>query len=343
MSNQFIVKLKFTSPLHLARGRSDYSQSEKVLHSDALKSALFVTWQLLHGEGQADAEAFFEGFRISSAFPFWNDHLFFPRPAADLMPFFKQNADVPFKDAKKVQYLEKSALLDFVYGRKGLWDESMLAASKSIVIRHKFKDDKERQQFKLMHTEILQHVAVPRYVDYSKGEEVDADGETFYMERLRFTEGAGLFFIVQFDDAQVEAHFKHALHLLSDEGLGSDRNTGNGQFESPTFEPFQLDLPDNGSHAMNLSLFCPSEKDFNDGKLMDGASYSLIKRGGFVSSAENSEHTTLLKCPVYMFQEGSLFAVKELEGKNIDLKPSAMSGHPVWREGRPLTLPVILG
>lgn len=337
MPNQFIVKLNFTSPLHLARGRSDYSQSEKVLHSDALKSALFVVAQLLYDETKLGqyGESFFNGVHLSSAFPFWGKYLFFPRPMVDLMPYFDPKEDIEFKSAKKIEYIEQSLYLDFLHGRKGLWKNDMLAGG-NCLMPNVFSNDTERKKFKIIEDNLYQHVVVPRYsVD-------EADADTFYMERLWFQPNAGLFFLVEFSDPDMQPIFEHALNLLADEGIGSDRSTGNGQFAAPKLENFSMEGPADASHTLNLSLFCPTETELTK-SFMDKASYMLIKRGGYISSAETSEHTTLLKCPIYMFREGSLFEAPKLEGKLANLKPSAMSGHPVWREGRPLTLPVILG
>lgn len=229
MPNQFIVKLNFTSPLHLARGRSDYSQSEKVLHSDALKSALFVVAQLLYDETKLGqyGESFFNGVHLSSAFPFWGKYLFFPRPMVDLMPYFDPKEDIEFKSAKKIEYIEQSLYLDFLHGRKGLWKNDMLAGG-NCLMPNVFSNDTERKKFKIIEDNLYQHVVVPRYsVD-------EADADTFYMERLWFQPNAGLFFLVEFSDPDMQPIFEHALNLLADEGIGSDRARvmGNLQHQS---------------------------------------------------------------------------------------------------------------
>jgi len=45
-----VFKLRFPGGLHLAKGKSEYDQSDTILHSDTLKSALFVCALQLFGE-----------------------------------------------------------------------------------------------------------------------------------------------------------------------------------------------------------------------------------------------------------------------------------------------------
>ena len=59
-----IAKLQFTSPLHLSKGKTTLDESLDVLHSDTLKSALFVCALDLFGSeilrgGDNDGKFFF--------------------------------------------------------------------------------------------------------------------------------------------------------------------------------------------------------------------------------------------------------------------------------------------
>ncbi|MCB9356545.1 MAG: type III-A CRISPR-associated RAMP protein Csm4, partial [Lewinellaceae bacterium] len=60
----------------------------------------------------------------------------------------------------------------------------------------------------------------------------------------------------------------------------------------------------------------------------------------YVASPEDDQYTTLRKKTVSMFVEGSVFQIGEVPmlGKLHDLKPLAMNGHPVWRDGRGIFL-----
>lgn len=52
----------------------------------------------------------------------------------------------------------------------------------------------------------------------------EEDAKPFYMERIFFKDYSGLYFIVHGDTSIIE----NALDLLQTEGIGTDRNVGNG-------------------------------------------------------------------------------------------------------------------
>ncbi len=67
MPDYTVVKLQhFKSGLHLARGLTNaYDRTHDTLHSDKLKSAIFVSALQLFGKGEIN-ESFFHAFTISS-------------------------------------------------------------------------------------------------------------------------------------------------------------------------------------------------------------------------------------------------------------------------------------
>lgn len=334
-----IVKMKFTSPLHLAKGASDYSEGQQKLHSDTLKSALFAAARLVYGdemiEGQTDtSNPFFSAFSVSSAFPFLGNELFFPRPVGSrIFEEDDEKSKVKSKIAKKVRYLGQSLFEKYLRGetlkirQQQLWQNNEFASEQNFsdpgkVIIYK-KDD-------------FQHVTIPR--------DGATDSQPFYMERLYFTEGAGLFFLVNIHDKKWEPNIRAAIEILGDEGIGSDRSTGNGQFETGGLQEFKLNISISESkNCLNLSLFCPNREDFGTGDWVGNSAYRLIRRGGYVASPADYFNASLRKKPVYFFEEGSVFPKdsKFFKGKLMNVCPGAMrSPHPVYREGRAIFLPV---
>jgi CRISPR-associated protein Csm4 len=69
----------------------------------------------------------------------------------------------------------------------------------------------------------IQHVAISR--DHC------TDSEPYYVDKIFFHKNAGLFFLVEAEEKTLEM-LKAAMRLLSDNGIGTDRNVGNGQFEA---------------------------------------------------------------------------------------------------------------
>jgi len=120
MKTYKVVKLKFDAPFHLSQGKPNYEDSATMLHSDTIKSALCVMAMQLYGlknDKEIDfaeglkIEEFFGKFKCSSAFPYYRDELFFPKPMAKL-PFgvAKHGQDEEVKTSKtlrKIRYIGK--------------------------------------------------------------------------------------------------------------------------------------------------------------------------------------------------------------------------------------------
>lgn len=325
-----IAKLKFTSPLHLSKGKSGLDTSFDVLHSDTLKSALFVCaleLDLLRGD---DAESFFKSFTISSAFPFVGEELFFPKPG--WMPkSIEHNAqqkgknEIDRKKLKKIKYFSKKTFEQLLKGE-------LISLNPTWVRETKYYS--EIDIIEPFQSETVQRVVVSR--------NYDEDGsDTFYTERLYFTEGCGLFFIIDMHDATQRNTIESALLLLGDNGIGSDKSVGNGQFEFKAFEPFVFEQTQNPTKKISLSLFSPQKGEVNDETFLNDSAYSLIKRGGYIASPDNFDNSTLRKKSITMFTEGAVFpTTKTLVGDIKDLKPDIPTvKHSIWRDGRALFLP----
>lgn len=334
-----IVKLNFTSPLHLAKGAIDYSEGQQKLHSDTLKSALFAAARMLYGdaltEKQSESEnPFFTAFSVSSAFPFYGEELFFPRPQGSrLFEEEDEKTKVKPKTAKKVRYLGQSLFEKYLngaalkIGENQIWHGGEFASEKNFG---------SREEVIFYKRDDYQHVTIPR--------DGASDSEPFYMERLYFPENAGLFFLIVVHDVAWEPQIRAALEILGDEGIGSDRSTGNGQFKTDGLQPFSHDfLSEPTESCLNLSLFCPNREEFGVGDWVEKSAYRLIRRGGYIASPSDHINASLRKKPVYFFEEGSVFPkpANFFKGKLLNVRPGAMiGGHPVFREGRSIFLPV---
>jgi CRISPR-associated protein Csm4 len=318
------IKLHFSTPLHISRGREDYGKSEKLLRSDTVASALFMA--ALHvGASEQDALGMLDNVRLSSAFPFWQDEFFFPKPQARL-PFNISgiSEDRQGKPFKKLRFLGKS------------WFEKAIHAENSTIDNQKHLAQKifltERKIGTVFKAEVAQRVTIaPDYIE---------DAKPFYTERTHFGEGAGLFLLAQWSDPVPRRLFQQSFSLLGDLGIGTDRSVGNGFFK-PEFSTLSLRVPDNAPAQCSLGLYLPAENELSDNDLEQSA-WSIIRRGGYMAGAASHEHITLRKRSVFMFEEGSVFPNKPLTGKREDLKP-AWQGleHAVWREGRPVFVPII--
>ncbi len=324
-----VVKLHFRAPLHLSRGQTDaYDNSEDVLHSDTLKSAIFVATKMLFGD-KAD-ESFFDGFIVSSAFPFKDDEYFFPKPMIKLNLDFKGAEDLgeskKSKKLKKLTYISNETFEKVIAGEKVTVELSQISKNGRFLF-----SGKPRMVFT---SEIQQRLAMP------VGDE--KDGTPYYVERIYFTENSGLYFFIDFgDNEDKKQKLESALKLLGDEGIGTDKHVGNGIFK-PEWTEMNINLPEKADSKMLLSLYCPKEKELYEDFLKQSA-YQLIKRGGYIASPENLDFLTFRKKSVYMFSEASVFPEEmKTEGKKVNLKPDNIKGldHDIWRDGNAFVIPI---
>ncbi len=183
-------------------------------------------------------------------------------------------------------------------------------------------------------SEVNQRVTIPR--------EYGIDSTPFYMERIFFGEQSGLFFIIDINDnSELENKIDASMKLLGENGIGTDKSVGNGNFVFFK-EEITIKVPDNTNHQFNLSLFCPEKQELSE-SMLETSSYQLLKRGGFIANPSNIHNSTLRKRSVHMFGEGSIFSTpQKLEGKVVNLKPKTdQIKHPVWRDGRAIFLPIL--
>jgi CRISPR type III-A-associated RAMP protein Csm4 len=320
-----IFKLYFQTPLHLSRGKlNSFESSHHTLHSDTLKSAMFVTARQLYGKDVA-TEAFFDSFQLSSAFPFTEEGYFFPKPL-----HFEPKADPSKRKLLKGQpYIPLHLLEMILRDKKSVSAADLIAAPQPEVW-----------------SEITeQHVSIDRE---------DSRGEPFYVERLfpKKPASRGLFFILWQPGGvtpELRKQITQMLQLLGENGLGLKKSVGNGSFIAE-HEQITLDLPDNTNASMALSLYHPQQGELDAAALENGF-YDFIQRGGWMASPEDDNTRTYRKKSVYMFTEGSVFPAApagdqlKIRGKKAEVAPdnSVLPNpveHPVWREGTGLFLPI---
>ncbi len=327
-----IFKLHFHSPLHLSKGKEDdYGESEQVLHSDTLKSALFVcARKLFGGDTIGDSDAFFKSFRVSSAFPFYKNELFFPKPMLRLQPFQKDDIaeEKQAKTHKKISFIGQTYFEDLIGPNKAEIKKKHLFSAGKFVSNH--PDVLSLGEESIITSDVQQRVAIS--IDHSE------DPRPYYVDRLFFNEEAGLWFVFE-GDGSACAQVEKALNLLGDEGVGTDRAVGNGHFTSSK-GTLSLTIPDGADYQLVLSLFCPLKSEVSE-NVLRSSSYGLIKRGGYLASPERNEHLTIRKKSVHMFTEGSVFKSSlPLVGKVENLKPEYTGlSQNVWRDGLAFCIP----
>ena len=332
-----IYKLHFTAPLHISDQRDDLGNSQKIIHSDMLYAALI---SCLAKKGENLPEDGDLGFTVSSLFPYFqkeNDSApvyFLP------IPMQAKQADLDaslVKKVKKVQWID-SNLYSSVLSGESLFegtDSYIPYIQESYLTTYELPEDINGSK-EFVRSEVSQRVTLMSRT----GEE---DAKPFYVDKVLFRYDAGLYFIAEGDTTLLEK----ALHLLSMEGIGTDRNVGYGFFEY-TADTLSIDLPKEANHQLSLSLLIPESKEQLEVLLnSERVAYDFVRRGGWITTYP---YITLRKNAIYGFVPGSVFRKHDenpvtVIGKIVDLKPKTTDveiSHHVWRNGKAIMLPIKL-
>ena len=202
MQNSYtVIRLEnFQGGLHLARGlNNSYDKSLQTLHSDTIKSALFVCALQLYGS-EID-KSFLESFKISSAFPFYKYQCkakeelfyFFPKPEVPKLPFTISGEFGVEKKLKKVRFLEKTLFERFIKNANQSIDfdkndlQGSYLGNKGSGLKNILGDTK------ITKSEPYQHV----YIPYG----YDEDGIPYYVDKIYFDKMQ--VFIVYFKQTQM--------------------------------------------------------------------------------------------------------------------------------------------
>lgn len=337
-----LFRFKFTTPLHIANVRADYDRSETMLASDTIYAAVMSAWATLGMEHWITPEL---EFALSSLFPYYCHQkskqlsYFLPKPAGAL----KATNATQYKKIKKVRYIDVALFAQWAAGKPIQPDQNLQAGDFYLSTLPADKDERNTLA-NFISKEVYPRVRVPR--------EEGKDAEPYYIERIWFAEGSGLYclFVGSEEDYR---KVKTALNFLQYEGIGTDRHVGNGLFELEESElpqafKFAAKQP---THLVNLSLFCPESSEQLESLLPVGdihIAYELVQRGGWITT---EPFLTLRKKYVHMFREGSIFAKTaqisdgedfSIAGAIHNVRPDWNDAnlHPVYRSGRAIFVPV---
>lgn len=327
MTQFSVYKLHFTSPLHIGDNRDDYGISLKSIQSDTLYAALTACLAKIGVKIPVDGDL---GCAISSLFPFYQSSpneepvYFFPKPMINQVLYLKNVGNA--KRAKKVNWI------DLDYFNRVLNNYRLFSEDADIqnVKNSEFLTSR-RIADEFVQSKVSQRVTISRTGD--------EDAHPFYMDRVYFKDYSGLFFISYGDESLLE----RGLKILQFEGIGTDRNVGNGFFE---YEKSTINISDSngGDMAISLSVFIP-ENEMQLNSLLDSehVSYDFIRRGGWITT---EPYNSLRKNSIYAFVPGSIFSMKQSSvsicGSIVNLKPEVLpsNAHPMWRCGKSIFLPI---
>lgn len=341
-------KLKFHSSFHLDSGDAVDGPSELFLRSDTLFSAICSAANKFYGNSVVESFLQPNAIKISSAFPFYKDEFFFPKPlnfypdeiekieGLDLI----EKYDL-LKEFKKVKFISRVILEILLHGKEKRQSIDTSYFSKEFIlngcwriIRNVTRENKkEGEEDKIFKVNEIPHIVLDRVTNQT---------QIFYKTEVYFNKNAGLFFLADINN-DLLAKFETVLRFLGDEGIGADRTIGKGLFEVEVVENFSIAAADKFDSFYVLSLYSPIEEEFY--KIEPEKSYYDFEvRKGWVSN------NTLRRKSLRMFTEGSVLKLKDeiipngLIHKLLDKEkyPKDLS-YDIFRSGQALFLPIVGG
>jgi len=329
-------KLRFHSSFHIDAGTAVDGPSETFINSDTLFSALVSAARKFYGDEIAEKFLEPKAVILSSAFPFYKDELFLPKP----LHFFPENLKEYslIKTFKKTKFISKDLLVKILNGEK--IDDSFFSENSVIdgcwrMIKEEPEENKETSpnETKIFKIQEVPHIVMDRITNQT---------QIFYKSEVYFSKDAGLFFIAEVKEELIPK-FETVLRFLGDEGIGADRTTGKGFFDVEEIKDFNLPLNSDSEYYYSLSLYSPSIEEFEQ---IDprGSFYDFLIRGGWISN------NTLNRKSLRMFIEGSVIKIKNKQKPfgtmHIVLQKSEYSKdllYDVYRSGQALFLPITGG
>jgi CRISPR type III-A-associated RAMP protein Csm4 len=239
-------------------------------------------------------------FSVSSAFPFYDDYLFFPVPV-DFpvnIPSTRAIADEQWFISTDVL----SSYFDNTITNIAMYHSGNFIAEESHPV----------------------HILYPLW-------------ETMYSRHdsrpyaMRFKDKAGLYFLVKTKTKKDKSLLDTAIRFLGDEGIGTGRSVGFGSFKTTEFSS---EIPSiSPEKRILLSLCCPEKEILS--KNLQGAKISWIRRGKtpYLSSDREAKYC-------YMMREGSVFSLEQpvMKGSTIrffNANKRFSIDTPIYRFGKP--------
>lgn len=306
-----IYKLHFNTGVHF--GKNSLEDTDYTICADTFFSALCQEY-LKQGADKLKCflEQTLEGkLAISDLFPFIGDTYYLPKPMIRIERNEEQGDSTLKKMYKKLTYVPAHLLEVYLRGEIDVKAESEKLkkelGSRMVSVKSTIRGEEQTKPYRV---------------------------GTYY-----FKPQSGLYVIIGYDDEEILWDIEDCMSALGLVGIGGKRSSGLGRFElqhgTVSDDICRRLVSKQGKKYMSLSGCLPKEEELD--KALDGASYLLVKRSGFVESEYYAkEHRR--KKDIYILQSGSCFE-NRFAGDIYDVSDGG--GHKVYRYAKPMFLEVM--
>jgi CRISPR-associated protein Csm4 len=324
--NYFLYKLAFTTPVHFGPSNAAQSlyRSKENFCADTLFSALCHSALSVYGQNGLDSlirETRDGDLLLSDGMPWSGETFYLPKPFLTS----KSQQEVPTrlrKAVKKLAWIPIDAFDTFTESLRG---------------GKPYDPEKYPEGFG-SHVEITK-AAIPS----------GKDAEPYQVGLYAFEQDKGLYFIAGCQSIDQKERLTRLVKNLGLSGIGGKTSSGYGKFVLDSV----IDLKQAKNNSLKnlavllesdskteqyflLTTSLPSDQELDT--IIEGASYQLLRRSGFVQSYTAGSNPVKKKTQ-YFLKAGSVLP-RRFSGELYDVGASGM--HPVYRYSFPLLLGVEL-
>ncbi len=310
-----IVCLRFDSGFHLGSGCGDtYDKSATTLYSDTVSGALCSVYADMGGENIRD---FLDSFQVSSAMPIYQGRLFLPLPP-DKSCITVSGDDPMLKRIKRLRWIEQPLWEQLAADGTLTIDVQMISRCGTAIV------DGNGRDVIIQRSYLEQKVCVGN---------IGFGATPYFFDKIFLGQDVELGIIYQTTDID---NFTRTFSALSSIGLGTGKTVGNGQFDV-NFREVQIEVPYSQNYQL-LSLWIPSQEEVKI-ESWNNSSYQLLQRGGYMAGANNRSLRHFIKNSVWCVDSGAIIRGQKPLGIIVNLLPKNIESHPIWRDGRAISLP----
>ncbi|WP_343246734.1 type III-A CRISPR-associated RAMP protein Csm4 [Diplocloster hominis] len=323
----YLYKLRFTGPVHFGNG----ADAKALEHTTVSLCADTLFSALCHSACQSDGEneipALVQGvtdrkLAFSDLFPYKKDILYVPKPSLPAKLTWNTMDSSRRKQMKGIKFIPAMRLDEFWRGLQG--------------------------EQNLNVEELGAEFGTPWDV-IKAAVRREEDALPYMVSGFLFYEDCGLYGLVQYENQDDLDLVRRLLKDLEMEGLGGKISSGYGKFRLIE-ETILDDSAENRDKqraffkssltaepaGLSLLLTTALPKDEELDRSMQGAYYTLTRRGGYVLSSKYRDHFCKKKTQ-YFFSAGSVF-MNRFSGDIYQVFNG--KDHPVYRYSRPIFMEV---
>lgn len=319
----FLSKLRFITDIHIGDSESAKSldSSCMTICADTLFSALChtaLTADGAHGVRKLVEYVSANQLNFSDLQPYSDKHIYIPKPY--ITPNEKMVSTINIKNRKKMKKITHIPI-DFLNSYQNYLYEN--------------------EDFDIEKTTCIfgeHHVVTKASI------RANVQSVPYIVGLYSFYANCGLYLIIGYESSDILEFVRRLLRLLGLSGIGGKVSSGYGKYilteevilddaSSPELVRLnQMLKDDNAKNYLLLTSSLPNNNELTE--VMEGSSYKIIRRSGFVQPG-NSKTPLYKKQTQYFFSSGSVF-IKKYQGDIYNV--SKQYEHPVYRYSKPIFL-----